>query len=256
MTSRQYDPHLQPVSHSANTHYDSSPSTTYSTSASYSSSSAPPSGAMPVARPDVKVKLTCVGDGGVGKTCLLIVYSQKRFPTDYIPTVFENYVLNKPHSGKIVEFALWDTAGQEEYDRLRPLSYPETHVLFICFAVDFPVSLENVEDKWHPEVSHFCDSVPVILVATKTDLRTSPRAIDLLKAQGRHPVTYEEGLAVAQRIGARYAEVSAMKGEGVEEVFEMALGEAMRGMGGLGGLGGVLGGGARRKARGKKCTIL
>lgn len=56
-------------------------------------------------------------------------------------------VLNKPFDGKIVEFALWDTAGQEEYDRLRPLSYPETDVLLICFAVDYPVSLENVEDK-------------------------------------------------------------------------------------------------------------
>lgn len=56
-------------------------------------------------------------------------------------------VLNKRYGDKIVEFALWDTAGQEEYDRLRPLSYPETHVLFICFTVDHPASLENVEDK-------------------------------------------------------------------------------------------------------------
>ncbi|GAA5987591.1 hypothetical protein JCM11641_005374 [Rhodosporidiobolus odoratus] len=200
--------------------------------ASYSSNPA----SMPVARPDVKVKLTCVGDGGVGKTCLLIVYSQKRFPTDYVPTVFENYVLNKPYSGKIVEFALWDTAGQEEYDRLRPLSYPETDVIFICFAVDFPVSLENIEDKWYPEVAHFCEDVPLILVATKIDLRTDSRAIDLLKAQGRHPVTPAEGAAVAQRIGAKYAEVSAMHGTGVEEVFNMALGEALRGFGGLGGL--------------------
>ena len=66
---------------------------------------------------------------------------------DYVPTVFENYVLNKQYEGKIIEFALWDTAGQEEYDRLRPLSYPEAHVIFMCFAVDFPTSLENIEDK-------------------------------------------------------------------------------------------------------------
>lgn len=59
-------------------------------------------------------------------------------------------VLNIPNPRdptKTVEFALWDTAGQEEYDRLRPLSYPETHVLLICFSVDVPASLENVEDK-------------------------------------------------------------------------------------------------------------
>lgn len=71
----------------------------------------------------------------------------------YVPTVFENYITQTEHkpSGKIVELALWDTAGQEEYDRLRPLSYPETDLLFVCFAIDCPNSLENVMDK----VSYF-----------------------------------------------------------------------------------------------------
>jgi Rho family protein len=61
--------------------------------------------------------------------------------------VFENYVTNRQFEGKIIEIALWDTAGQEEYDRLRPLSYPESHVILIVFSVDFPVSLGNVQDK-------------------------------------------------------------------------------------------------------------
>lgn len=67
----------------------------------------------------------------------------------YVPTVFENYITHVPHvpSGKQVELALWDTAGQEEYDRLRPLSYPETDLLLVCFAIDCPNSLENVMDK-------------------------------------------------------------------------------------------------------------
>src|SRR4051794_33767995 len=67
----------------------------------------------------------------------------------YVPTVFENYVTHTTHkqSKKNVELALWDTAGQEEYDRLRPLSYPETDVIFVCFAIDCPTSLENVMDK-------------------------------------------------------------------------------------------------------------
>lgn len=67
----------------------------------------------------------------------------------YVPTVFENYITYPIHkkSGKAVELALWDTAGQEEYDRLRPLSYPETDLLFVCFAIDCPNSLENVMDK-------------------------------------------------------------------------------------------------------------
>jgi Rho family, other len=65
----------------------------------------------------------------------------------YIPTVFENYVTQVPFDGKLVELALWDTAGQEEYDRLRPLSYPESDVILIVFSIDFPVSLGNVQDK-------------------------------------------------------------------------------------------------------------
>ena len=72
-----------------------------------------------------------------------------------MPTVFENYLTNTIHepTGKIVELALWDTAGQEEYDRLRPLSYPETDVILVCFAIDSHASLENVTDKVH-ESSH------------------------------------------------------------------------------------------------------
>lgn len=70
-------------------------------------------------------------------------------PQNYVPTVFENYITHTPHplTGKTVELALWDTAGQEEYDRLRPLSYPETDLIFVCFAIDCPNSLENVMDK-------------------------------------------------------------------------------------------------------------
>ncbi len=65
----------------------------------------------------------------------------------YVPTVFENYVADVEVDGKHVELALWDTAGQEDYDRLRPLSYPDSHVILICFAVDSPDSLDNVGEK-------------------------------------------------------------------------------------------------------------
>ena len=67
----------------------------------------------------------------------------------YVPTVFENYVADVEVDGKHVELALWDTAGQEDYDRLRPLSYPDSHVILICFAVDSPDSLDNVQEKVH-----------------------------------------------------------------------------------------------------------
>jgi Ras family protein A len=80
-------------------------------------------------------------------TDVFVVVFQK-----YVPTVFENYITYPIHppTGKTVELALWDTAGQEEYDRLRPLSYPETDLIFVCFAIDCPNSLENVMDKVRP----------------------------------------------------------------------------------------------------------
>ncbi|KAF9530084.1 signal transducer [Crepidotus variabilis] len=180
-------------------------------------------------RPDLKRKLVVVGDGGCGKTCLLIVYAENRFPESYIPTVFENYVTMVNFESKLIEVALWDTAGQEEYDRLRPLSYPESDVILIVFSVDFPTSLGNVLDKWYPEVSHFCPDTPLLLVGTKTDLRSDSTTIRMLSAQGQAPITPEQGAAVAKEINAGYKECSAKTGKGVKDVFEAALRESMKG---------------------------
>lgn len=175
--------------------------------------------------PSYSKKIVVVGDGGCGKTCLLISYSDGYFPDRYIPTVFENYITYPVHqrTGKIVELALWDTAGQEEYDRLRPLSYPETDLIFVCFAIDCPNSLENVMDKWYPEVLHFCPYTPLVLVALKSDLRSKRTCIELLKTQGLTPVTREQGEAVARKMGARYMECSSKEMDGVDEIFEKAL---------------------------------
>ncbi|KAM0486164.1 hypothetical protein ACHAPX_000866 [Trichoderma viride] len=175
--------------------------------------------------PTYSKKIVVVGDGGCGKTCLLISYSQGYFPEKYVPTVFENYITYPTHppTGKTVELALWDTAGQEEYDRLRPLSYPETDLIFVCFAIDCPNSLDNVMDKWYPEVLHFCPYTPLILVGLKSDLRHKKSCIDMLKTQGLTPVTAEQGMAVAKKMGAGYMECSSKEMRGVDEIFERAI---------------------------------
>eukprot|EP00038_Savillea_parva_P005978 m.160977 g.160977 ORF g.160977 m.160977 type:complete len:195 (-) comp12013_c0_seq1:229-813(-) len=173
-------------------------------------------------------KLVIVGDGACGKTCLLIVFSQDKFPEVYVPTVFENYVADIVIDGKQIELALWDTAGQEDYDRLRPLSYPDTNVLLICFSIDSPDSLENVPEKWVPEVRHFCPSIPFVLVGCKSDLRNDPNTIAELKKNGQSPVTDEEGAQCATKIGAyEYMCCSARTKENVREVFETATRAAM-----------------------------
>ena len=178
---------------------------------------------------ELRRKLVIVGDGACGKTCLLIVFSKGTFPEVYVPTVFENYVADVEVDGRKVELALWDTAGQEDYDRLRPLSYPDSNVILICFSVDSPDSLDNVLEKWISEVLHFCQGVPIILVGCKSDLRDDPHTIEALRQQQQQPVSSSEGQEVAQRIGAAdYLECSAKTGRGVREVFEAATRASLR----------------------------
>ncbi|RKP26651.1 GTP-binding protein rhoA [Syncephalis pseudoplumigaleata] len=177
---------------------------------------------------EIRRKLVIVGDGACGKTCLLIVFSKGTFPEVYVPTVFENYVATVRVDDKPVELALWDTAGQEDYDRLRPLSYPDSHVILICFSVDQPDSLENVQEKWISEVLHFCKGLPILLVACKKDLRHDPKVVESLRRHNQHPVSSSDGAAVANKIGAyKYLECSARTGEGVQEVFEHATRAAL-----------------------------
>nr|CAD2151480.1 unnamed protein product [Meloidogyne enterolobii] len=150
----------------------------------------------------IRRKLVIVGDGACGKTCLLIVFSKDDFPEVYVPTVFENYVADIEVDQRQVELALWDTAGQEDYDRLRPLSYPDTNVILMCFSIDSPDSLENIIEKWTPEVRHFCPNVPIILVGNKKDLRNDPQTLKELAKSKQEPVNSEAAQAVAQQIGA------------------------------------------------------
>jgi len=177
----------------------------------------------------IRKKLVIVGDGACGKTCLLIVFSKDQFPEVYVPTVFENYVADIEVDGKQVELALWDTAGQEDYDRLRPLSYPDTDVILMCFSIDSPDSLENIPEKWTPEVRHFCPNVPIILVGNKKDLRNDPNTIRELAKMKQEPVRMEQGRVVSETIAAfGYLECSAKTKEGVREVFETATKAALQ----------------------------
>eukprot|EP01116_Phalansterium_solitarium_P018002 TRINITY_DN45_c0_g1_i1.p1 TRINITY_DN45_c0_g1~~TRINITY_DN45_c0_g1_i1.p1 ORF type:complete len:192 (-),score=39.75 TRINITY_DN45_c0_g1_i1:472-1047(-) len=175
------------------------------------------------------IKLVVIGDGAVGKTCLLISYAKKEFPKDYIPTVFDNYVVNLTAGDQSIELGLWDTAGQEEYDRLRPLSYANANVFLLCFSVISPVSFENVTSKWHPELMHFCPDVPFILVGTKADTRTDPIECEKLRQQGQTPIQTESGHDLAKRLKAiRYMECSAKTQENLKDVFDEAVRAVLR----------------------------
>lgn len=165
------------------------------------------------------LKCVVIGDGAVGKTCLLVSYSTNSFPTDYVPTVFNNYTKNLLINGKPVKLGLWDTAGQEDYDRLRPLSYAKSDILLICFSVLSSASLSNVRSKWSPEAQQYAPGAPYILVGTKIDLRDSGKGDN---------VTREQGAEMAKQIGAvAYLECSALTQEGLKQVFDVAVRTAL-----------------------------
>jgi len=168
-------------------------------------------------------KLVVVGDGACGKTCLLIVKAQGTFPKEYVPTVFENHVTYVQLPEAKVELALWDTAGQEDYAHIRPLSYDAAHVFLICCSVDNKDSFDNIKEKWVPEIKETNPKCPFFIVGCKGDMR----------ADGGATYSLEDANGLASSLGAcGYLECRARGNVGVDEVFLEATKIAYKGSGG------------------------
>ncbi|XP_048626340.1 rac-like GTP-binding protein ARAC10 isoform X2 [Brassica napus] len=197
------------------------------------------------------IKCVTVGDGAVGKTCMLICYTSNKFPTDYIPTVFDNFSANVVVEGTTVNLGLWDTAGQEDYNRLRPLSYRGADVFVLSFSLVSRASYENVFKKWIPELQHFAPGVPLVLVGTKLGKKLSnilPNIqiylhmilttfyLDLREDRhyladhpGLSPVTTAQGEELRKLIGATYyIECSSKTQQNVKAVFDSAIKEVIK----------------------------
>lgn len=170
------------------------------------------------------VKLVCVGDGAVGKTCLLIKFVNDEFMPDHVPTVFDNHAKFITHEDQLVNMSLWDTAGQEDYARLRPLSYPHTDVFLVCYSLTSEVSLRNVAQKWVPELvtyvtkyneEHKIDKKPpIVLVGTKMDLwkeSDDPKKVKMSDV---------EAMVASQDMIKSHIECSSLTGDGLEDVFQ------------------------------------
>lgn len=206
-------------------------------------------GSSSTSKKPIEKKIVILGDGACGKTSLLNVFTRGYFPKVYEPTVFENYIHDIFVDGKHITLSLWDTAGQEEFDRLRSLSYSDTDTIMLCFSVDSRDSLANVQHKWVGEIADHCEGVKLVLVALKCDLRNAENEANAITpgvinqqrtnqseldgsnrdlgdaGQENHNnyITYEEGLAMAKKIGAlRYLECSAKLNKGVNEAFTEA----------------------------------
>ncbi|CAK78406.1 unnamed protein product (macronuclear) [Paramecium tetraurelia] len=167
-----------------------------------------------------QIKLVVVGDGSVGKTCILLSYTTDKFPTEYVPTVFDNYTTQLTVDNQMVNLSLWDTAGQETYNRLRTLSYGSADIFLIVFSVADSSSFDNVLSKWYPELNHDeLQKVPKIIVGNKIDMREENNSKHIKKASAEQ---------VLQNQNLQYYECSALTQEGLKVVFDEAVKEALK----------------------------
>ncbi|KAK8885722.1 hypothetical protein M9Y10_041174 [Tritrichomonas musculus] len=170
------------------------------------------------------IRIVAIGDGAVGKTCMLLVFKGDPFPEDYEPTIFENFHEIRTFQGKQYNLHLWDTAGQEEYDRLRPMSYAKCDVALICFALDNPDSLKSVTSQWILEIREYCPKAPVILIGTKSDLWNPDE---------EGAITQSQIDDVAKQINAfKTINCSARNNENICDIFDLAIGAYLVGKGG------------------------
>lgn len=166
------------------------------------------------------VKIVTVGNLGIGKSCILVTYTTGKFPEEYVPTIFDNYSTTMMSEKKVVHLLLVDVTGSEKYDKLRHLSYPQTDVFFLTFAVNSPGSFEDVKNFWVHEVKHHVPNAIRILVGTKSDLR---ECVSSDKSRLRC-VSKEQAQQAAKEMGAAcYMECSALTQDGLQNLFNEAV---------------------------------
>ncbi|XP_069707179.1 ras-like GTP-binding protein RHO [Phaenicophaeus curvirostris] len=169
-------------------------------------------------------KITVVGDDRCGKTCLLFALRHEPLPKSYEPTLFDTYTTDTEVDGKEMKLILCDVAGKNEfsYQNLRSVFYKDTDIILMCFSVDVHDSQQNILDFWVPEIKQFCPMVPIILVATKIELRGDESIKKKLPFPSNEPFNTTEGKALAAKIGAyAYLECSAKTKEGVDTALKM-----------------------------------
>jgi Ras family protein U len=180
-----------------------------------------------------KIKCVFLGDGAVGKTSLIVSYTTNGYPNEYIPTAIDTYDVVVHVDGEPVTFEMCDTPGQDDFDTLRPLVYPNTDVFLLCFSVVSPASFLNVREKWIPELKNSRDkgkSVPIILVGTQSDLRNDVNTRVELARFKEQPVSESEAKKLSNTLGCdTYIETSALTQHNLKEVFDEAIVAGLKG---------------------------
>jgi len=172
-----------------------------------------------------KIKCVFLGDGAVGKTSLIVSYTTNGYPNEYVPTAIDTYDVVVHVDGEPVTFEMNDTPGQDDFDTLRPLVYPNTDVFLLCFSVVSPSSFTNIREKWIPEIKKSgSKSVPLILVGTQSDLRNDVNTRVELAKYKESPISEAEAKKLCKDLNCEsYIETSALTQHNLKEVFDEAI---------------------------------
>ena len=161
----------------------------------------------------IKIKVTVIGDGSVGKTSLIQKFTQGTFQTDYIKTIGAQLTKYKTEiNGYRIELIFWDIAGQDDFHFLRPSFYRASKAAIIVYSLEEndlgQRSFEHIT-KWYEDVKQFCGEIPVVLFANKVDL-INVQSLDKKKIQN----------LVKEHNFLGYYITSAKTGQGLDDAFD------------------------------------
>ena len=158
---------------------------------------------------DCVYKVLLLGDSTVGKTCVLLKYTDKIFQETHMMTIGLDYRLKvmQLQSGKEVKLQIWDTAGQDRFRSITKNYYKGSHGIILIYDVTSLKTFENVK-SWvsqiHEEIS---DKVVIYLVGNKIDM------------DDERKVQTEEGQKLAEEFGVPFVETSAKSGVKIDNIF-------------------------------------
>jgi Ras-related protein Rab-8A len=158
---------------------------------------------------DYLIKLLLIGDSGVGKSCLLLRFSDDSFTTSFITTIGIDFKIRTIElDGKRIKLQIWDTAGQERFRTITTAYYRGAMGILLVYDVTDESSFNNIRNWIRNIEQHASDNVNKILVGNKADMDESKRAVPFAKGQ-----------ALADEFGIKFFETSAKTNMNVEDVF-------------------------------------
>jgi len=184
--------------------------------------------ASPQAKEDIdlstakRVKLVVVGDGAVGKTSLILSYTTNKFPNEDNMQLYETHVVDEVIDSKNVKINIHDTAGEEDFNTLRPRTYDKADVFLVCYSISSKQSFKSVKNKWIPEIRTH-STAPIVIIGCKSDLRSNTDVKERLQTMGLQFVSTIEGEKLANKLDCTYTECSAINSDNVKETFIKAV---------------------------------